>query len=282
MTLTPDLPSTTLAATLGLPAGLPAWWFLGTLAALGLAIGSFLTVVISRVPQGHSIVTPASACPRCNAKIRPYDNIPVLSWLLLRGKCRGCRAPIGALYPAVESVTAVLFVAAGLWLGWSSFLPATLVMVSAGVALAVIDVQTMRLPDPIVATTYLLLAAALAVDVVVEGWPGWTPVWSMVAWGGLYAFLCFGSGGRAMGFGDVKLAPALGLYLGWLGWGASLVGLLGGFVLGSVVGSVVLLIGRRFQMRAKVPFGPYMIAAAAAAAVVGGAAWTTYLETFNV
>ncbi|WP_448629394.1 prepilin peptidase [Cellulomonas soli] len=129
---------------------------------LGLAVGSFLNVVIWRVPQGMSVVRPPSACPRCEHPIRGRDNVPVLSWLLLRGRCRDCRAPISIRYPLVETATGILFVASGLFAGPTWVLPALLYLVSITVALVLIDIDTRRLPDTIVLPSYLVTLALLS------------------------------------------------------------------------------------------------------------------------
>src|SRR5688572_10026779 len=159
MTILPDLLAPDAAT------GLPFFFLLASVAAVGAVIGSFLNVVIHRVPLEESIVFPHSRCPQCGTAIRPYDNIPVVSWLVLRGRCRGCRAPISARYPAVEALTAVLF-ALTFWLrsGLTWALPFDLLFVAAIVALVFIDAEHMILPNAI---TYPGVALALVARLIV-------------------------------------------------------------------------------------------------------------------
>ena len=128
---------------------------------IGLLIGSFLNVVIWRVPRGESVVAPPSACPACGHQIRARDNIPVLSWFLLRGRCRDCAAPISARYPLVEAATALLFAFVLLRFDWTWSLPAYLFLAALAVALALIDLDVHRLPSSIVVPAYPVLAALL-------------------------------------------------------------------------------------------------------------------------
>lgn len=246
---------------------------------LGSVIGSFLNVVIFRVPAGRSIVAPPSACGSCGHEIRARDNVPVLSWLVLRGRCRDCAAPISIRYPLVEAATALLFVAVALRfpLSFDSGATAafTLLTVVAfaylgaiSVALGLIDLDTRTLPNRIVLPAYLvgilLLGAASLVtgDLASLG----RAVVGLAGLGGLYLVLALATGG--MGFGDVKLAGVLGLFLGWLGWDALVVGALAGFILGGLWG-VVLIITRRARRGSTVPFGPWMLAGAWVA-ILGG------------
>ena len=136
---------------------------------LGLIIGSFLNVVIWRVPRGESVVSPPSHCPRCDAPIKPFDNVPVLSWLLLRGACRNCGERISARYPAVELLTGAVFAAMALRLGYDWALPAFLYLGAVCVALALIDLDTRKLPNVLTLPSYvvgvvLLGGAALLSD----------------------------------------------------------------------------------------------------------------------
>ena len=135
----------------------------------GLAIGSFLNVVIWRVPRGESIVSPPSHCPQCDAEIRGRDNIPVASWLLLRGRCRDCGARISARYPGVELLTGVLFLLVTLAIGLTWELPAYLYLTAVGVALAFIDLDTRRLPNVMTLPSYPILAALLLIPAAVDG-----------------------------------------------------------------------------------------------------------------
>lgn len=254
---------------------------LATLAGvLGLAVGSFLNVVVHRVPLGLSVVRPASACPRCRSAIRRRDNVPVLSWLLLRARCRDCGEPISARYPVVEAVTAVLFVLVvvrmGEGLGWA--VPAYLYLAAIAVALALIDLDVHRLPDPIVLPSYPVLAVLLAVaswgtgqwDALLRAAIGGAVLWF------LYAVLAVVKPG-GMGWGDVKLAGLLGASLAWLGWGELLIGAFAAFLLGGVY-SVALLVSRRAGRHSGIPFGPWMLAGAAVGVAAGGALWNGYLS----
>jgi leader peptidase (prepilin peptidase)/N-methyltransferase len=232
---------------------------------LGLAIGSFLNVVIHRVPSGLSVVSPPSHCPACLSPVRARHNLPVVGWLLLRGRCADCGAPISVRYPLVELLTGVVFVL----VAWRSVqlhqgpaIPALLAFAGGGIALGAIDVAVRRLPNKIVLPAYpvigLLLAGAAAVR---HDW------WSL-ARGGLGALVLFAfffalalihPGG--MGFGDVKLAGVVGLVLGYLSWSALVVGAFTGFFLGAVIGVAVIVLGRGGRKTA-LPFGPFMVAGA--------------------
>jgi leader peptidase (prepilin peptidase) / N-methyltransferase len=246
---------------------------------VGLVIGSFLNVVIWRVPRGESVVRPPSHCPSCGHDVRPRDNVPVLSWLLLRGRCRDCDAPISVRYPLVEAATAALFGVLTLAIGLEPELPAFLYLGAIGMALALIDIDVKRLPNAIVLPSYLVAAALLAAAALLDG--SWDDLLraglGMVA---LYAFyfvlaLVYPSG---MGFGDVKLAGVLGLYLGWLGWAEVVAGGFLGFLFGGVVGGVLVLV-RRAGRKSMIPFGPFMLVGALVAILWGGALADLYLDT---
>lgn len=262
----------------------PIVFFLGV---VGLLIGSFLNVVIARVPDGRSVVRPRSACPRCHEVITPRDNIPVLSWLLLRGRCRHCSLPISPVYPLIELANAVLWGALAWWTLASggvvaAMLPWLLILASACLALVAIDFEHHRLPDAIVWPLYPAMVVGLALAGLLSGqWPIASALIGAGAWllliGGLWLF----SGGRGMGFGDVKLAPVLGATVGWLGWQASVVGLLSAFVLGGVVGIILMAIGRA-RRGSRIPFGPYLVAGAAIGLVAGQAIWEAYLALIGL
>jgi leader peptidase (prepilin peptidase)/N-methyltransferase len=247
------------------------------LAVLGLLIGSFLNVVVYRVPRGLNVNRPRSACPVCGTPVRPRDNIPVLSWVLLRGRCRDCSAAISARYPAVEAGTAVLFVCLGLRHD-DAILPALLVLGAAGVALALIDLEHRRLPFVLTVPLLGVTAALVLLAGAIDGWATLdVALLSTLVWAGLFAVLYYGTAGRGMGFGDVVLAPSLGLALGWLGWGASLVGLLAGFASGAVVGVALMAVGRAGR-RSALPFGPFMLIGALIGVFVGPDLWSHYLD----
>jgi leader peptidase (prepilin peptidase)/N-methyltransferase len=247
-------------------------------AAFGLLIGSFLNVVIWRVPRGESLVSPPSHCPACDNAVRPRDNVPVLSWLVLRGRCRDCDAPISPRYPLVEAGTAVVFAVLAARIGFEPELPAFLYLGAIGVALALIDLDVKRLPNAIVLPSYVVAAVLLgAAAVFGHDWSSYLrAVLGMAALFGFYFVLAvvYPAG---MGFGDVKLAGVLGLYLGWLGWGEVVSGGFLGFLLGGVVGGA-LMVARRAGRKSQIPFGPFMLAGAFAAILWGGALADLYLD----
>lgn len=247
-------------------------------AVVGLMIGSFLNVVIWRVPRGESVVTPRSHCPSCGHMVRPRDDVPVVSWLLLRGKCRDCSAPISSRYPLVELSTAVLFVIVTLRFGADWRLPAYLYLAAAAVALTMIDIDHHRLPNAIVLPSYGVLLALLLLPVVFDHDTG-ALLRALIGGLALFAFyfalvLVYPAG---MGLGDVKLAGVLGLALGFLGWGQLAVGAFLGFLLGGVY-SVGLVLARRAGRKTAIPFGPFMLSGALLAVLVGGVLSDLYLN----
>ena len=230
---------------------------------LGLAVGSFLTVVAYRVPRGESVVSPGSRCPSCNAPVRPRHNVPVLGWLLLRGRCASCGSAISARYLFVEAGTALLFVAVTarlLALDRPGAIPALLVFTAVGIALSLIDLQTRRLPNAIVLPSYPVLVVLLAAGAWWDGdW--WAFVRALIGGAALYAFffaIAF-IHPAGMGFGDVKLAGLVGGVLAYLSWATLVIGAFAGFLLGSVVG-VALIALRRGGRKTAIPFGPFLVA----------------------
>lgn len=252
------------------------WTFFGGLAAtLGLSIGSFLNVVAYRVPLGLSVVSPPSACPGCGTQIRARDNIPILSWVLLRGKCRECAEPISVRYLVLEAITGVMFLivighfvpalagspdTASIVAGAVALI-AFLYFAAVSVALAAIDIDVHRLPDRIVLPSYAA-AVPLAVAGLIQG--DLVAIWRMLAAAGIlvafYLVLALLKPG-GMGLGDVKLAGVIGLFLGYLGWAQLAVGVGAAFLLGGVFGIVLMLTKRAGRMTA-VAFGPWMLAGA--------------------
>ena len=261
------------------------WFVLGVVGAFGLLIGSFLNVVIWRVPRGQSVVRPPSACPSCGAAIRRRDNIPVVSWLVLRGRCRDCSAPISPRYPVVESLTGVLFVLVAVRFGGGSSapgwaIPAYLYLAGIAVALAFIDLDTHRLPNSIVLPAIVVAPALLAIASGATG--DWAAFVRALAGGAvLFAayFLMLIAYPAGMGFGDVKLAAVLGMYLGWIGWGALVVGGFAAFLLGGVF-SIGLLVMHRAGRKTGIPFGPWMILGALVGIGWGTQVWDGYLRLF--
>jgi leader peptidase (prepilin peptidase) / N-methyltransferase len=244
---------------------------LGLLALLGLAVGSFANVVIYRLPRGESLRTPPSHCRDCGVAIRPYHNIPVLSWLLLRGRCAACRARISPRYPFVEALTALLFIAVALRLAQLDqlgALPAYLYLVAVGLILTFIDIDVRRLPNAIVGPSYLVVGVLLGAAAA------WRQDWWALARAGIGAVALFAFfyaiavvAPTAMGFGDVKLAGLLGGLLGYLSWSALVIGAFAGFALGAGFG-VALIALRRGGRRTSIPFGPFMLAGAVLALFV--------------
>ncbi len=252
-------------------------------AVVGLVIGSFLNVVVWRVPRDESIVSPPSACPSCGTTIAARDNIPVLSWLLLRGRCRSCSAPISKRYPLVELGTSALFALMGYW-AFSSpdaspwALPTYLYFAAISVALLLIDLDVKRLPNVIVLPSYVVLGVLLtAASAMEQDWEALVrAAIGMAALWGLY-FILVVIYPAGMGFGDVKLAGVLGMLLAWHSWAALIVGGFLGFFLGGVW-TLPLLLLRRVGRKTGIPFGPFMLAGAFLALFYGQAIADWYLR----
>ncbi|MFJ4295866.1 prepilin peptidase [Curtobacterium sp. NPDC089689] len=265
-------------------------------AVLGLAVGSFLNVVVHRVPAGLSVSHPASACPRCDHPIRAVDNVPVVSWLVLRGRCRDCSAPISVRYPTVEAATCLLAVLVTAFLAtapWSPLagagssvattargvivLVALLYLMAISVALTLIDLETHTLPNRIVLPAAVVLPVLLGVAAVTVG--DWGAILrgltGCVGLGAVYLCLALAVPG-GMGFGDVKLAGVLGFVLAYLGWGPLAVGSFGAFLLGGSF-AIVLVLVRRASRGSGIPFGPWMLGGAWVGIVFGEPVWRGYL-----
>lgn len=262
----------------------------------GLLIGSFLNVVIYRVPIGMSIVRPASACPSCGAGIHAYDNVPVVAWLALRGKCRSCSAPISARYPLVELGTGVFFFVVSLPLAAQLAavqptvnaiasglaLVAFLYLAAISIALSFIDIEHHRLPNAIVLPAYAVGVVLLATSCILVGDYAAllrAGVGLVAMAGGYLALAVLWKGG--MGLGDVKLAGVLGLYLGYSGWGALAVGSIGAFILGGIFGLALILLHKTTR-KSGIPFGPWMVLGAWVGILFGNLIWTDYLSVFGL
>jgi leader peptidase (prepilin peptidase)/N-methyltransferase len=236
---------------------------------LGLVVGSFLNVVAYRVPLGKSVVRPGSACPACGHPIRARDNLPVLSWLLLRGHCRDCNAGISLRYPLVEAGTAAVFAGLAGLIGASWALPGYWWAAATALALTLTDLDHKRIPDRILlpgaAGSLLLLGAASFLD----GDP-WALVRAVGGGAGYFALLAVIAVAARGGFGvgDVKLGLLLGMVLAYRSWGVLLVGAFAAFALGGGA-AVVLLATRRVGRKDAIPFGPAMVAGAGLALAVG-------------
>ncbi len=227
--------------------------------AIGLAVGSFLNVCIARIPHGQSVVRPPSHCPKCNTPIHWYDNIPVLSYLVLRGRCRSCDSGISLRYPAVELLTALCAVA----LYHAGFEPRQLVLywtlAAAFIVITFIDVDHRIIPDLITLPSILV---APAVALVVGQISVMQSLIGILAGGGvLWGIAAVYQAVRkqeGMGLGDVKLLAMVG---GYQGWEAALFSLIVGSLLGTLVG-VGLMIGRGGRLDMEIPFGPFLVAGA--------------------
>jgi leader peptidase (prepilin peptidase)/N-methyltransferase len=217
---------------------------------VGAVIGSFLNVVIHRLPRRESLVSPPSRCPQCETPVKPYDNVPVVSWLVLRGRCRHCGAPISPRYPVVELLTALVFGAVVLVRGFDDDLVLELPFVAALIALAGIDLDHKLLPNRIV---YPMAAYGVVATLLVDRGD---LVEHLVAGAGAFAFLLAAALAypRGMGMGDVKLAGAMGLYLGV----AVIPALLTAFLTGSIVGVGMLAREGAAARKKAVPFGIFL------------------------
>jgi leader peptidase (prepilin peptidase) / N-methyltransferase len=269
----------------------------------GGAVGSFLNVVIHRVPLEQSIVFPNSKCPKCDTPIKPYDNIPILSWLILGGKCRACKNPISVRYPAVELLHAILWVLIYWHVGFNPFLPVSLIFMSVLVALMFIDAEHMILPNVI---TYPFFIFAIAVRIVfplifgeryfsdMAYWPAvaWDqmPSWAASLLAGLAGALAGGGslwlvgevwkrlrGVDAMGLGDVKMMLGVGVLLGWR---LSLLAIFFGAFAGAVIGSIAVARQKEKDMQMQIPFGIFLGIGSILAFVFGERVITWYVSTF--
>lgn len=237
-------------------------------ALLGLVVGSYLNVVIHRLPRGISTVLPRSRCPACGAAIRARDNLPVLSWLLLGGRCRDCKAPIAGRYPLIEATTAALFVASLLRFGVTPAALAGALFCSLMIALAAIDVEHYILPDR-------LTLPGIALGAALQPWTGWAgpvgpaglPVPAALVLGGVVGALVGGGlllalygawwllrREEGMGLGDVKMLAMIGAFLGWKG---VLVTVFAASLAGAATGLSLIAVGRS-GLKTKLPFGAFL------------------------
>ncbi len=270
----------------------------------GGVIGSFLNVVIHRVPREESIVFPNSTCPKCGNAIKPYDNIPIVSWLVLRGKCRKCGEKISARYPAVELLNALLFMVVGWSVGFTVFLPVALIFTVTIVALVFIDAEHMLLPDVL---TFPLLGFALLSRLIFSFVPNNevyfsdvrfypltqlsdSPAWLVALLAALLGGLVGGGslwlvgeiwkrlrGVDAMGLGDVKLMFGVGALLGWR---LTVLTIFLGAFTGALVGVIVIARSKDKDMQAKIPFGIFLGIGALVSLLFGEQIIRWYVETF--
>jgi leader peptidase (prepilin peptidase)/N-methyltransferase len=227
-------------------------------ALFGLIVGSFLNVVIYRVPRKESVVSPRSACPTCGVPISARDNVPILSWLLLRGKCRNCHAPISVRYPLIEAATAALFAGMAARIGFSWSLPAYLVLAAGLLALACTDLEHLLLPKRIVYPVLTLVGVLLVLAAAI------THHWHDLLTAALCAIVWFviffamnAISPRLLGFGDVRLAPVLGLALGWLGVRYALLGFFASNLVGAILG-LSLIATKRISRQQQIPYGVFL------------------------
>jgi leader peptidase (prepilin peptidase)/N-methyltransferase len=243
-------------------------------ALFGLAIGSFLNVVIWRLPRGESLSHPASHCPKCQTPIKPYDNVPVLGWLMLRGRCRSCQAPISARYPLVEAATGALYVLV-VAVCWDdpTRIVLGLLLVTLLVPVTMIDLDVRRIPNKLTfpfAVAGVVAVAALDVGALPE---------ALIAAVAAFAFFYLAAVAKpgGMGFGDVKLAGVLGIYLGRAVAPGIFIALVSGILIGgAVMGRVGVAAGRK----TKVPFGPSLAFGGLVGFLIGDQLVDAYLDHF--
>lgn len=243
---------------------------------LGLAVGSFLNVVIYRLPRRQSLVWPGSACPHCGKPIRWYDNVPLIGWFVLRGRCRDCGAPISIQYPIIETITAVAFLACYWVIGPQWLLLSRLLLTAALVALFAIDLEHQLLPDRI---TLPGMVIGLLLSIFLPPGVRDAVLGLLLGGGVLFAvgetYFRF-RGIEGMGFGDVKMLAMVGAFLGW-----KLV--IVTFVISSFVGgifAVFLLVSRRTTMTSALPFGTFLALSAFIASLWGDAILHWYLSLY--
>lgn len=240
----------------------------------GLVFGSFFNVVVHRLPRGDSLATPGSRCPGCGTPIKPYDNLPVLSWVWLRGRCRACGDPISARYPLVEALTAVLAVTIVLARHSAHDIALDLVLVGILVPVALIDLEHRIIPNKIT-----LPAAIAAIAIGVATRPSGVPE-QLIAGAAAAGFLLVFALAypRGMGMGDVKLAGVLGLFLGRSVAVAVLVGVLAGALVGA---AIMARVGVAKGRKTAVPFGPFLAFGGVVAVLVGPSIVHWYLHSVS-
>ena len=240
--------------------------------AIGLASGSFLNVAIYRLPRNESLAWPASHCTTCNRPLSWYENVPVVSWAILRGRCRTCRSPISIRYPIVESITGALFLAAYFAFGLTPLLAVRLLFGCAMVVLFAIDLEHQILPNEI---TVPGIALGFIASFFLP--PGWRSSLIGLLVGGLFPFLIAEAylrirGREGMGMGDFKMLAMVGAFLGWpLVW----LTLILACILGIVIGGGALIVSRR-GMATRIPFGTFIASAALLCAYAEGPALRVY------
>jgi leader peptidase (prepilin peptidase)/N-methyltransferase len=238
----------------------------------GLVLGSFLNVVIARIPAGGSLVSPPSTCPGCGTAIAWRDNIPLLSFLLLRGRCRACGMAISWQYPVVEAITAAAFAVAYLVFGLTAELVVAAALLAALIAITAIDLRHQIIPDVI---TLPGIAAGFAASLVVRRVDWLDSLIGIAACGGIFLVIILVSGG-GMGGGDMKLGAMLGAFLGWK---LGLIALMLGVLTGGVAAIALLAMGRKGRKEA-IPFGPFLALGGAVSLLWGEPILAWYLGRF--
>ncbi len=246
------------------------------LALIGASIGSFLNVCIYRLPRRESLVWPASHCTSCGRTLSWYENVPILGWMALRGRCRTCGERISIVYPIVEVVTAAVFVAGYLIYGWTPLLAVRLLFACAMIVLFVIDLQHQILPNVI---TIPGIAIGFLFSLFLP--PGWLSSLLGIVLGGGVLFAVMEAYARARGFeglgmGDVKMLAMIGAFLGWQ---LMLLTLILGSFMGSLIG-VALMASKRGGMKTALPFGTFLAIGAVVSAVAGDAILEWYLRFY--
>jgi leader peptidase (prepilin peptidase) / N-methyltransferase len=245
----------------------------GAALVLGLLIGSFLNVVAWRLPRGESLVRPRSKCPACGVQLGALDNVPLLSWLVLRGRCRRCGDPISARYPIVEAATAALYVAVVLAADGTRELVLGLLLVTFLVPIALIDLDHRRIPNVLTGPAALAALFAIALRE-----PAFLPE-ALVAGAAAGGFFLLAAvlHPKGMGMGDVKLAGVLGLYLGRAVAPSLLIALAAGVLVGA---AIIARKGAAEGRRTAVPFGPFLALGAVAGLLAGDELVDAYLARF--
>ncbi|MBI3091262.1 MAG: prepilin peptidase [Candidatus Tectomicrobia bacterium] len=246
-------------------------------ALVGAIFGSFANVCIHRLPRRLSVVRPGSHCPHCGAAVRWFDNLPVLSYLLLRGRCRSCGSRISPRYPLVEALSALLFLLLWWEIGWSRELPAYLALFEALLIISFIDLEHQIIPDVI--SLPGTLAGVLASLFLLPHGPLWAVFGGLVGGGVLYAVGVLGGvllKQEAMGGGDIKLMAMVGAFLGWK---IALLTIIFAAFLGSLTGGAMLLL-LRHSRRTPIPFGPYLALGALLALLAGNTLLAWYFDLF--
>lgn len=243
---------------------------------VGAVFGSFLNVCIYRIPQGLSLVSPPSHCPQCKERIRPYDNIPILSYLLLKGRCRQCKNRISIRYPIVELVAGVLTPALVDFYGLNLVSLSYIILTYVLIVVALIDLDHLIVPNGVILFGFGAGIVLLLVDGLPVGWKdallGAAVVSGFLYLSGLLGIALFRK--QSMGFGDVKLGAMIGLYVGWQ-WAVVL--LFQAFFIAALIGSAGL-VTNRIQFGQRIPFGPFLSLGTVSTLFLGDFIWESIIQ----